>query len=170
MRMRKVLLIAVFLLTGMMAEAETNIPASQARYIYNIIRYIKWPENSVGDKFIIAVYGNSPVYTELVNYTKTRKFGSKPFVVYRTNNIAELEGCHVVFVTDEKTDQLKDLKLRTGNTPTLVISEREGSIEMGANIELLFQNNALTFKINETATKEKQLVVSQELIKLSNRS
>ena len=81
MRMRKVLLIAVFLLTGMMAEAETNIPASQARYIYNFIRYINWPENSVGDKFIIAVYGNNPVYTELVNYTKTRKFGSKPFVV-----------------------------------------------------------------------------------------
>ncbi len=161
------LLIVVFLFTGSLSKAQNNLATSQAIYVYNFLRYIKWPDNSIGDKFVITVYGNSPIYSELVNFTRTRKFGAKPIVINRTNNPDEIKGSHVVFVSSEKTNSIASIKQEIGKSPLLIIGEMEGSKDMGATIELLLLNNRLNFRIDEISAQQQQLIVSKELLKLS---
>ncbi len=158
--------IALFFIS-VITRAETNIPASQAIYVYNFMRYIMWPDKSIGNNFIITVYGNSPVYKELIEYTKNRKFGSKSIVIYKTNNLSDLNGSHIVFVSDDKSSHLQNIKQELKQSPTLIIGEREGSLNAGATIEILFRNNTLIFNVSETAAKEHQLVVSRELLKMA---
>jgi hypothetical protein len=165
--LRKGFFVLAILLLFAGARAQTDIYQSQALYLYNFLRFIHWPENSVGDKFIITVYGDSPVYEKLVQVTKNRKNGTKEILVTRTNRIEDLKYSNLIFIAADNRRQIATIKTLVGSNSKLIVSENSGVHPMEATIEFLLQDNKLNFKIDNLAAREQNLIISQKLIEMS---
>jgi hypothetical protein len=158
-----VLLIAV----SFGVKASGSLSSMEAMYIYNFLRHVNWPENTGGENFVIGVLEDNDTYQQLVQYTANRKIGTKTIVVKKIMTAEEATTCQLLFVPSSKNSKLGELKSKLGNRPCLIVSEKEGSNEMGSTIEFVFSDNKLKFRINEERAKQQNLVVSKALIDMS---
>ena len=163
----KSMLVALLLVIGVGMKASENLSNAQALFIYNFLRHIKWPESATSDNFIIGVYGNSETFDQLVNYTKGRMVGTKSIVVKRISSVNEAKGCQLVFVPYDKSNKISELKDGLGNSPCLLVSEKEGMNPNGSTIEFVIQDDKLKFRINETRAKQQNLIFSKALIDMA---
>jgi hypothetical protein len=164
---KRVLIFALLFTLGFGIKAADNISGAQAMYIYNFLRHINWPENSVGDKFVIGVYGNSQTFDELVTFTRDRKIGTKLIEVVKINSVEEAAHCQLLFVPNSKSSKISEIKNQIGNKSCLIVSEKSGTLDSGSAIEFLIVNDRLKFKINLANAKQQKLEVSKDLIDMS---
>ncbi len=166
MKMRS-LLIALMLFAGITVKATGNLSSAEAMFIYNFLRHIEWPQGSAGEKFVIGIYGNSPIFDQLVTYTSNRKVGTRSIEVKRISSPQEATNCQVVFVPTNQSGKIGQLKSTLGSSPCLIVGEREGSTSSGATIEFVIVDSKLKFRINENTAKTQNLLISRALIDMA---
>jgi hypothetical protein len=163
----KTLIIALLITFSLGVKAAENISGAQAMYIYNFLRHINWPENAVGEKFIIGVYGTSETYDQLVSFTKDRKIGTKIIEVIKVSNTEEASKCQLLFIPFSKSSKIAEIKSSIGNKSCLIVSEKSGTLDSGSAIEFMIVNDRLKFKISEANAKQQRLEVSKALMDMS---
>lgn len=164
MKLFKLFLPVILLIISFKVNASNNASA-QASYIYNFIRYIKWPANSVSENFIIGVYGESAVYDELVALSNNRKVGTQKILVKKVSENDAACQCQLLFVPASKKHLVKEISMKIGNKPVLLITEESNSSD--CNIEFVYPDDKLHFKVNEEKAKNQKLYMSQSLINLA---
>lgn len=167
MKMKKILLLGVFLLAMIPGKAQVSMNDAKALYIYNFLKHIKWPENSVGDKYVIGVVGNSSTFNALKSLTTNRRVGTKPIEVVRFKSAKEITDCQVLFISDERKSEIQTITNQFAGKSCLVIGEASGTTDIGACIDFRVVDNKLKFAINEENTKRQQLIVSRSLIDMA---
>jgi hypothetical protein len=167
MKLRGMIFMLLFICFSYSTKATENINSMQTLYIYNFMKLIKWPDNSVGEKFIIGVYGSDQMFTQLTSYTKTRKIGTKNIQVLNLRSAADVSRCQVAFVASSQSSSIQELKNKITNQACLIVSEKQGVKD--AAIEFVRSNNKLGFKIEEEEIKAHNLTVSRRLIDMAVR-
>lgn len=162
------LLLAIILLAGFNVKAEQDVALIEAMYIYNFLRYIEWPGTSVGDNFVIGVYGDSNTLDHLIKYTQNRKVGIKTIEVKKVSNLSEAKKCQVLFLPAESVNVIQQLRSHVGNSPCMIVSEVSGTNQLGSTVEFIFENNKLKFKIDVARAQQQNLMVSKALIDMSS--
>lgn len=166
--MRKsILLFSVLMIFGMGTRAADNIAGLQAMYVYNFLRHINWPVSSVGNEFVIGVYGSGDMYEQLTTYTKDRKIGNKNIVVMKIDNVTEASKCQLLFVTSTKSAKISEIKSAIGAKSCLIVSEKSGTFSSGSGIEFLIDQDKLRFRISEGNLKQQNLGVSKALLDMA---
>lgn len=163
----KSLLIAALLIMSIGTKVSGNIAKTQAMFIYNFLRHIKWPEGNTQNTFTIGVYGNSQTYEQLQIFTKDRKIGTKLIVIKKVKTAEEASNCQLIFVPNTNSKKISELKNYMGNKACLIVSEKQGMNANGSTIEFVIQDNKLKFKINEERAKQQNLVFSKALIDMA---
>jgi hypothetical protein len=163
----RTLIIALLMAFSVGAKAEQNISGAQAMFIYNFLRHINWPENTVSNKFVIGVYGNCETYNELLKYSKERKIGSKVLEVVKITTAEEATQCQLLFVPALKSNKIAEIKKIIGNKSCLIVSEKSGTFDSGSAIEFMIEGDRLKFKVNEVNIKQQNLEVSKALIDMA---
>ncbi|MBN1596669.1 MAG: YfiR family protein [Bacteroidales bacterium] len=163
----KVFLIGIILLMGVSVRSTENISSAQAMFIYNFLRHVKWPEGSTGSTFVIGIYGSSETHSQLLTYTTNRRVGTKPIEVKKISSVDEAVECQLVFVSANQSSKIPSFNSKIGNKPCLIISETEGSTEIGATIEFLVIDSRLKFRINEAQAQKQRLVISRALLDMA---
>jgi hypothetical protein len=135
----------------------------KANYIFNIVKYINWPESYQTGDFVIGVLGSSKVTTELRKIATTKKVSSQNISVIEFNSTADISKCNVLFITDLSSGLIKVVVAKLGYSPTLIIGESRGLATMGAGINFVVKGDALGFEINEISIKQKGLQVDSKL-------
>jgi len=167
MKTFKIILPALFLLFVFKVNASDNANV-QSLYIYNFIKYIKWPENKVNSDFIIGVYGESTIYKELASFSKNRKVGTQNITVKVISKKEDINQCHLLYIPATKKQYIKEISETIGNRPILLVSEASNTESCA--IEFFFHDNKLQFIIYEDKAKEQNLYMSQALVKLSAKN
>jgi hypothetical protein len=167
MKLMKCILIGMLVFFNGKANAFNNLPESQAIYIYNFTRYIQWPEYSMGEKFVIAVYGESDVYEQLIKYTKDRKIGNKAIAIIKIRKVEDINKYQIVFVSNDQNHNVSAIRKFIGEHPCLIVSETEGSNNAGSIIEFSIKENKLNFRIDQISAKQQKLIVNSKLLLLS---
>lgn len=160
----RLLLLLFFILVGLKVSA-VELENAEASYIYNFIRYVKWPENSTKKDFVIGVYGESAIYDILIELSANRKIGTQKIAIKKVTGQEELLQCNVLFIPNSQKKNVKILATQIGNKPILLVSESTNSND--CTIEFVQLDNKLHFKINEEKAKQQNLYLSQSLINLS---
>jgi hypothetical protein len=165
MKLRGIFFTLILFVISTSLKASDNINLMQTMYIYNFTKLIKWPEGSIGNTFVIGVYGSDQMFAALENYTKTRKVGTKNIKVINLKSYTNVTQCQIVFVSADKKSSFSEIKQTLGNRACLLISETEGTNSSG--IEFVRQNNKLAFRLNQETLKSMNLIVSQQLVNMS---
>jgi len=138
-----------------------------AVYMYQFIKYIKWPESQSGGDFVIGVLGDSPAVEYLDKMAKTKKAGSRNIVLKTFDNLADVTKTDMLFVHEGAVNELAGVIDKIGGQSTLLVTEKEGFGLEGSNINFVVRQGRLVFELNQDAMERESLKVSAELAKLA---
>lgn len=169
-RQHLVILIAAFLFAGTGALKAQEVDYKfHTVFMYNFTKYIKWPEASLGNEFVIGVLGNSAITGHLQKMAQSKTVSGKPIVVKSYNSAAEISGCHMLFLPLANSSQLPSLRQTLGNKPTLIVSEKEGLGKQGSDVNFVITNGRWNFELNQASAELRNLKVSGELTKFAHK-
>jgi len=135
--------------------------------MYNFTKYIQWPSSYQSGEFTIGVLGDSPIVEHLVSMAKVKSAGAQQFQIKIFNNISDIEDCHILFIPDEKSADLKKVNKKLQGKATLLISESDGLANEGSHINFVQIEGKWKFELNQAAAESANLKVSNELSRLA---
>lgn len=159
------LLTSIFVLFSINAIGQKE--RQQANYIYNIVKYVEWPESYKTGDFVIGILGSSNVSKELKKMATTKKVFSQKITVLDFNSTEEITKCHVLFITELNSGLIKLAIAKLGTGATLIVGESNGLATQGAAINFIEQDGVLSFQLNELTLKRRGLQVDSKLKELS---
>ena len=144
-------------------EAEYKI---QANIIYRVTKYIDWPSNKKAGDFIIGVIGESPLYDDLRSLSINKTVGGQRIVVVKMSPTATSYDCHMLFISEEESSNLKKIAGATTGAPILIISESDGLARKGSCINFITVDDHLKLEINKSNVEQRNLGIASELLEL----
>ncbi|PZX19151.1 uncharacterized protein DUF4154 [Breznakibacter xylanolyticus] len=158
---------ATILFFSIFASANGQIQKHQASYIYTFTRFIEWPTQGQTE-FVIGVIGkNHPLTAELKASSSGRSVGALPIKIVEYASADVMGDCHILFVPDEKSSQLKKVDSKVSNKSTIVITEEQDWVPSESTINLQIIDSKLAFNINKAQFNTKSMRVSDKLLALS---
>jgi len=162
-----IILISVFILSsGFNLVVDTN-SKMKAIFIMNFTKLVEWPQSYRQGNFVVGVVGESPLYTELVKMSKTKKVANQSLEVKKYTNASEIGKCHIVYVSRAKSESISTILKKVKANSTLIISEKQGLVDKGAGINFIVKNNRQKFELNKKNVEKYKLKVSSSLESLA---
>ncbi len=148
------------------AKAQTTNYKSYAVFVHSIAKYSRWPD--VKDEFKIVVLGNSKVYDELRSSITGKTISSAMIKVERADILSDINGAHLIYISNSKSNELDDLSTITNGKPIMIIAEREGLHKKGASVSFVIIDNKLRFDINQTELLKRNVKISSQVTALAH--
>lgn len=148
------------------AQHETDYTI-QASIIYRFTKYINWPANKKSGDFIIGVVEDAPLYEDLKTFMDNKTVDNQKIVVTKLPASASYDNCNIIFISKEKSGQLKRIAALTASSPVLIITEYNGLAHKGSCINFITLNNRLKIEINKTNADQRSLHIASELLDLA---
>jgi hypothetical protein len=161
--MKKLLILFIAFFAFLSSYSQTEIPKAQSIFIYNFTRLVEWPDAYKTGDFIIGVVGNSDVFSELESYTAGKKVGMQAITVKKYKEISEIDKCHILFVSYNKSSGIAEIIKKSESNPVLIIGERKSIINDGAGIGFVLLDDKLKFELNLPAATRNGLKVNSKL-------
>jgi hypothetical protein len=165
--MRKLLYaILIGILTFNLTQAQEEEYISL--YVYNFVKYFDWPESAKYGNFTIEVLGHKSVYLKLKDISAGKKVGNQNIVVKNYTTLDQMGKPHILFIGYWHTRLLPDVIKRIGNSPTLIITEKEGLIKLGSAINFIIVDNEIKFELSKKNITSHKIKVDPRLGQLAH--
>ena len=163
--------IGVFaLLSG--AGAWAAPPASEyqvkAAYLFNFGQFVEWPAQSYPSPsapFVIGVVGRDPFGKTLDDVVRGESLAGRQFIVRRFKDAGDIDSCHILFIARSETGRLDQALDAARGRNVLTVTDIEGAERRGAMIVLVNQDNRVRMRINLSAARASNLVISSKLLR-----
>src|SRR4051812_45399004 len=115
----------IFLLVAFCFVGKSELKAQDVDYkaytlfVYNFMKYTKWPEAQSKGDFVISVLGDSPILKELEGLAATKKIKGRNIVVKKITTADETKNCNLVYIASGKSSLAKTVKEVTKDLPVL---------------------------------------------------
>lgn len=155
---------------GFMLQANINnqMAKFEALYMYNISRYVEWPASFNSNIFVIGVVGNNTDLIEsLEGVAGTKTIQGKKVVIKQITSPAQGKGCNIIFFS--KGAESKMVSYRSATTSSLFISESNGALSRGSDVNFFIQGDKLKFELSKASIGKKSLNVSNSLLELASK-
>jgi hypothetical protein len=157
-------------LTAGVSAAQFDEYRVKSAFVLNFLQFVDWPGTRLpsGAPIAVCVMNDSPITARL------REFAAQPVrghqVDVRTvSALAEMVGCHVVFVPSASTARLPEVIARSGQAGVLVIAEDRDSAVAEASLHVAVVGNRVAFDVNLDRASAQGLKVSSRLVQLARR-
>jgi hypothetical protein len=163
-----ILAIVLILITGKALQAQTDVRV-QSVFLYNFTRLIAWPSDYQSGDFIIAVYGNSPILSELKEMASTKKAGTQNIIVKTFNSPEEISKCHILYVPSSQSRKIPDITtaLQAQKINALVVSDARNAVTNGAVINFTVIENRQRFELSQANARKMGLTPGGEITRLA---
>ena len=166
---RLILLAALFF--GVRAEAQAPMDESQvkAMFVYNFLKFVEWPSESIRtkDPFVVLIIGDGPTADATERFLESKTIGERPLFVRRTKWDQSLAGARALFVVEHDPKKLRRILDAAAAAGVLTIGEGESFATQGGVIGLLVENRKVRFDVDTTAAQVAGPRVSSKLLALT---
>lgn len=140
----------------------------KALYVYTFATLIDWPDDYKKGNFVIGVYGsNDGVLNELKGKYNGKAIGSQEIEVVKYSSKTEMKKPNILYISEDKNSQLTSLTDSFKSKSTLMVTEKDGSLQKGADINFVLDGSKQTYEVNVKNTKKHKLVVASKLTSLA---
>lgn len=139
----------------------------KALFVYQFATLVDWPKEFKQGDFIIGIFGESPLFTEMVAKFSNKTVGTQAIKIKNYMSISEIASCHILFVAPELSDKVGELVKKFKSKSMLIVTEKEGKLKDGAIINFVINNNKQSFEISKTNAAKHKLVVGSKLEQLA---
>lgn len=168
--MKNHILITLFILILTNAKAQEISSKVASMYVFNFTKYIKWPESSVGNEFVIGIVAKNEVFEEFNKMAALKNYSNKKISLKNLSQNADFSDCNLIYIGTGKDEKLKEYANFSSSKPILFIGETENSTRKGAGIALFIDEedgNKTKFHIDKEKIEKRGLKVANELMMMS---
>lgn len=184
--MRAFIKIGIFLMLSLMvgmgvhaperiAAQEAKIPSLKAFYLYNLLLFVDWPENTFkkGDPLCIAIVGDDLLYQHLQRLSQKTVKGQKLEIRRIQEDEKWPQVCKVVFIGSSKRGLAPALLTRLKKEPVLTVSDMPGFTRMGGMIRIKnlgdpASRTSKRFEINIDRMQQRGLKIRARVLRLAD--
>ena len=138
----------------------------KALFMYNFTKYLEWPDSKQKGDFIIGVYGNSPIITELNIIAGKRKIKEQTLVIKKIFNTNELTQCNIVYIPENHSNEAGKIAGICQNKGIVIITDKAGYAKLYSGLNYVKINGKLNFEINRKHLEDEGIVVNAALLSL----
>ena len=156
-------------LTPRPASAQSREYQVKAAFLFNFAQFVQWPEDiyaTTNAPFSIGILGDDPFGPTLDETIYGETIGNHKLIVRRSQKIADLGGCQMIFVSKSEKKHLAEILSALGSRPVLTISEVDGFARSGGGINFYLDGTKVRFEINPAAAQNDRLKISSQLLSL----
>ena len=173
---------------------EATAAKVKAAYLYNFVKFVKWPDDAFEDEnapVVIGVVGKDPFGPILDRTVQDKKVGRRQITVKRIKApgdpgdpdaspggqppgpsgeepvAAELRGCHVVYISGAGEEWFRQALEPLHRSPVLTVSDIRAFAREGGMIEFVLDGERIVFHINRKVAEEARLRMSAKLLDLA---
>ena len=160
-------------LVGLLLVLVSIIPARAQKekyhsiFIYNFSKYVKWPEAQSSGTFIIGVLGSTSIQKDLITMASSKKVNGMSIEVKQFESVEEVEGCHILYVSEMQSGKIGQIVSNTMNQPVLIITDKPGLAHKGAVINFVEVGGKIKFELNQKNAETRGLKVAGSLASLA---
>jgi hypothetical protein len=143
----------------------------KAAFLFNFGQFVTWqPEAlpAVDAPFVIGVLGEDPFGATLDGLVTGTRIGNRPVVVARYDDLADVSGCQILFVSSSDAPPLDDVLEALDGRGILTVGEEPDFAEDGGIIRFLVEENRVRLEINLAAAEAAGLTISSKLLRLAD--
>ena len=147
-------------------DAQVDLSALEAAYIFNFAQFTDWPAGRSADNLLsVCVDQESPLGQALTKLDGKRagKQGWRVRPLPRTEKVAD---CHLVVLTGSTPLSAAVKALLTSDAPVVIVSEVD-TTEQGWVIRLVRDGDHLKFDINVSEASRRRITLSSKLMRLA---
>jgi hypothetical protein len=139
-------------------------------FLFNFARFTNWPDDSEGNSpgpLKFCVLGADPLGAALDNL-QSRTVRDRPIKVARFSydgsaNLADLNSCHLLFISSLDKKQFHQIEHTLNGSPVLTITDQD---QQGM-IDLIIKDNMVRFVIDRNKAEKAKIRISSHLLKLA---
>ena len=149
---------------------EASLDKLTAVYIYQLSRYITWPESEKQMNEFQICFINSQNNEHIIDNLKNKKLHDKNVSIKNISNSKDINHCKVLYVanfSDSKKPEIVEILESAKNKPILTLSNLPGFIEDYGIVELHIEKNRLKYSINYKRSQKAKLVLDSRLLQLA---
>lgn len=139
----------------------------KAAYIYNFAKFVEFPPNSVGARFVIGVIGANPFEDELSAQFNGKQVGGRTVIVKRLDSLQAAKSCDIVYISSSEDQRVDDIVSILKGLPVLTIADTAGYVSRGVMINMSVENNRIRFDVNLSSSRNSRLVMSSRMLSLA---
>lgn len=167
---------AIFLLEGGATSAFGQEGSSReykvkAAYLYNLGRYITWPEEAFGGPqtpFVIGLMEPALLADDLQKIAELKTIEGRAIVVRKFSRLEEIQHCHIFFLPRGVDAKLqREIGRRFSGTHTLLVGESEDFLDRGGVIAFVVRENTVRLVIALEAAQRESLQISSKLLQIA---
>ena len=168
------LLGSAFLIRGAVAAPPPATPEYEvkAAFLYNLAVLTVWPTNTWAKPdapLVIGVLGADPFGPVLEKVLAGKKVAGRPVELRRYAPVAEVTGCHVLFVSGPVTEQWPAIREALAQRPILTVSDGERFCRQGGMVRLVKRGDgSIGLQANPGAAERANLKLSSRLLELAS--
>jgi len=143
--------------------------AVKAAYIYNILRFVNWDENSPlakSDSLNICLFRADPFNRYLEPVTKKTIHG-KPIKLKRVNDLSDTGNCHLIFVANSNDFNAEKIIQQNKRSDSILLGNNIQFVKNGGLFGFSIENNKVKLLANRHAIDNSRLKISSMLIEVS---
>lgn len=139
----------------------------QGIYLYSFAKKVYWPTAHTTGDFTIGIYGNKDLYNQLNTNFIGKMTGSQKIVFDFYESTSDITDCHLLFVSEEKSNAISNVK-KVLNEKTLLVTElKDISNSRGNMINFVYVQSRLKFQLNKSVLEKNDFKIGQTLTKLA---
>lgn len=153
------------------ADADNKEYAIKAAFIYNFLKFVRWPGALATDKLPginICILGDNP-FTGAAGDVFKRASNAilKLTIVNYPEWSKPLDSCHVVFISQSEAGVVDEILTNLRKKPILTVSEIDHFIQKGGHIGFALKDNKVKLLINQKAADVAGLYISADLMEVA---
>ncbi|MFT5366958.1 MAG: hypothetical protein ACI8V2_001913 [Candidatus Latescibacterota bacterium] len=149
------------------AADEEKLSALKAAFVYNFIKYVRWPETTEGDIIYVGILGDNPLAKPLREISEKRQVRGKRLEVKVFSDGKAIESCEILFVSADHVAELDTFRERLEASHVLLIGDTKGLVEKGVAINFVLAKERLRFEISQEALNRAKLEIGAQMLKLA---
>lgn len=158
-----IIILSLVLIFSMQAQQNSQV---QSAYIYHFTKYMEWPTHKQSGDFVIALVGESKIHPHLKTLAASKKVGTQNIVIKKFSSAAQVTNCHMIIVSNAKSNELSTLIAKGKKYNALVVTEKNGQVTRGAGMSFVTVAGKAKFQLSEATINKNGIKVSSKLVQM----
>lgn len=141
----------------------------KAGFLVNFIRFMTWPDKAFATSdadIVLCVVGINP-FGGALSGVNQKKIGQRKIRVVYAQSLESVPLCHLLYISQSMEKKLDALHARLADQSLVSVSDISGFAKFGGGIEFISKKNRLSFIINYSALKKRNIQVRASLLELA---
>ncbi len=142
--------------------------AVKAAFVLHFFKYTTWPAEALGkkdDPMVVTVVGEDRFGDSLADAFEDKRPHDRDVVVRHLKKVPKKPTGHLIFACGLSEKDERKLIERCAGEPILLIGDRKGFAELGADANFHLVEGRIRFQVNTGVLKESGLAISSQVLK-----